>query len=105
MAAFRVHETQFQKFIKSLISLNDKDGEKVDKSKALDASLVDTESSETESRERDTRSRLRNDAHANDADIKLIYDEEPMAEVQLTAGHNVFATGQHHIEQAELNNE
>ncbi|GJR10887.1 hypothetical protein Tco_0793539 [Tanacetum coccineum] len=54
--------------------------EKVDTSKALDASLVDTESSETESKEQDTSTRLGNDAHANDTDIRPIYDEEPMAE-------------------------
>ncbi|GKC27577.1 hypothetical protein Tco_1034871 [Tanacetum coccineum] len=54
--------------------------EKVDTSKALDASLVDTESSETESKEQDTSTRLGNDAHANDTYIRPIYDEEPMAE-------------------------
>ncbi|GJV55280.1 hypothetical protein Tco_1456285 [Tanacetum coccineum] len=45
--------------------------EKVDTSKALDASLVDTESN-----------------------IRPIYDEEPMAEVQTTTEINVFATRQ-----------
>ncbi|GJR49401.1 hypothetical protein Tco_1399922 [Tanacetum coccineum] len=54
--------------------------EKVDTSKALNASLVDTKSSETESGERDTSSRSGNNAHADDADIKPIYDEEPMVE-------------------------
>ncbi|GJV49490.1 hypothetical protein Tco_1439702 [Tanacetum coccineum] len=48
---------------------------KVDTSKALDASLVDTKSSGTESREQDTSS-----GSMNDADIKPVYDEEPMAE-------------------------
>ncbi|GKD81719.1 hypothetical protein Tco_1348558 [Tanacetum coccineum] len=66
---------------------------KVDTCKALDASLVDTESSGTKSKEQDTSSRLGNDAHANDADIRPIYDEEPMAEVQTTAEINVFAIG------------
>ncbi|GJU53670.1 hypothetical protein Tco_1227384 [Tanacetum coccineum] len=47
----------------------------------------------------------RNDAHADDADIRPIYDEEPMAEVQTTAEINVFATGQQHTEQPEFNNE
>nr|GEZ07188.1 hypothetical protein [Tanacetum cinerariifolium] len=56
--------------------------EKVDTSKALDASSVDTESN-----------------------IRLIYDEEPMAEVQTTAEINVFAIGQQHTEQPEFNNE
>ncbi|GJZ22864.1 hypothetical protein Tco_0559903 [Tanacetum coccineum] len=53
---------------------------KVDTSTALDASLVDTESSGTESKEQDISSRLENDAHADDANIKPIYDKEPMAE-------------------------
>ncbi|GKA55094.1 hypothetical protein Tco_0754043 [Tanacetum coccineum] len=54
--------------------------EKVDTSKALDASLVDTQSSGIESKAQDTRSRSGNDAHADGADIKPIYDEEPMDE-------------------------
>ncbi|GJV83928.1 hypothetical protein Tco_1523826 [Tanacetum coccineum] len=79
--------------------------EKVDSSKALDASLVDTESSRIESKEQDTSSRSRNDAHADDVDIRPIYDEEPMAEVQTTTEINVFSTRQHHTEQPEFNNE
>ncbi|GJV24125.1 hypothetical protein Tco_1376820 [Tanacetum coccineum] len=74
MAAFKVLETQFQMFIKSQIYL---DGEyvmqttegKVDTSKALDVSLVDTKSSGIESKEQDTSNRSGNDTHANDADI------------------------------------
>nr|GEV31290.1 retrotransposon protein, putative, unclassified [Tanacetum cinerariifolium] len=54
--------------------------ENVDTSKALDASSVDTESSRTESKEQDTSSRSGNDAHDDDAYIRPIYDEEPMAE-------------------------
>nr|GFB71229.1 hypothetical protein [Tanacetum cinerariifolium] len=53
--------------------------EKVDTSKALDASSVDKESSRTESKEHDTRSRSGNDAHTDGVDIRPIYDEEPMA--------------------------
>ncbi|GKD53853.1 hypothetical protein Tco_1287240 [Tanacetum coccineum] len=82
----RVNEKQMQTIDK-----------KVDMSKALDASLVDTESSRTDAGEHDTSSRSRNDAHADNADIRPKYDEEPMATVQLTADHNVFATGQHHV--------
>ncbi|GKE91645.1 hypothetical protein Tco_1572740, partial [Tanacetum coccineum] len=78
---------------------------KVDTGKAMDASLVNTESIGTESKEQDTSSRLRNDAHADDADIRPIYNEEPMAEVQTTAKINIFATGQQHTEQPEFNNE
>ncbi|GKE11596.1 hypothetical protein Tco_1415147, partial [Tanacetum coccineum] len=116
MVAFKVLETQFQMFIKSRIFMDDeyvsidkralhkkeydnrvherqmqtKEG-KVDTSTTLDTSLVDTESSRTESQEQDTSSRSENDAHVDDADIRPIYDEEPMDEVQLTAKCNVFA--------------
>ncbi|GKF71671.1 hypothetical protein Tco_0207785, partial [Tanacetum coccineum] len=79
--------------------------EKVDSSTALDASLVDTESSRTTLKEQDTCSRSGNDAHADDADIRPIYDEEPMAKVQTTAKINIFATRQQHTEQPEFNNE
>ncbi|GJU65930.1 hypothetical protein Tco_1247765, partial [Tanacetum coccineum] len=78
---------------------------KVDMGKALDASLVVTESSETESEKQDTSSRSGNDADADNADIRPIYDEEPMAEVQLAAECNIFATGQHYTEQPEIINE
>ncbi|GKB09260.1 hypothetical protein Tco_0837572, partial [Tanacetum coccineum] len=79
--------------------------EKVDSSKALDASLVIIESNGTESQEQDTSSRSGNDAHVDDADIRPIYNEEPMAEVQTTAEINIFATEQQHTEQPEFNNE
>nr|GEU63206.1 actin-binding, cofilin/tropomyosin type [Tanacetum cinerariifolium] len=79
--------------------------EKFDTSKALDASSVDTKSSRTESKEQDTSSRSGNDAHDDDADIRPIYDEEPMAKVQTTAEINVFAIEQQHTEQPEFNNE
>ncbi|GJR40529.1 hypothetical protein Tco_1216213 [Tanacetum coccineum] len=46
-----------------------------------------------------------NEAHANDTDIRPIYDKEPMAKVQTTTEINVFATGQQHTEQPEFNNE
>ncbi|GKD57054.1 hypothetical protein Tco_1290441, partial [Tanacetum coccineum] len=102
MVAFKVLETQFQMFIKSRIYLDDEyksidkralhkreydnrvnerqmqtTEEKVNTGKALDASLVNTESSGTESGKQDTSSRSGNDANADDADIRPIYDEEP----------------------------
>nr|GFB18718.1 hypothetical protein [Tanacetum cinerariifolium] len=79
--------------------------ENVDTSKALDASSVDTESSRTELKEQDISSSSGNDAHDDGADIRPIYDEEPMAKVQMTAEINVFAIGQQHTEQPEFNNE
>ncbi|GJT60208.1 hypothetical protein Tco_1003741 [Tanacetum coccineum] len=131
MASLKVLETQFQMFIKSRMYLDDEfvksiderakhkekynnwvnerqmqtTEDKVDSSKALDASLVDTESSGTALEQQDTSSRSGNDAHADDADIRPIYDEEPMAEVQTTAKINIFATRQQHTEQPEFNNE
>nr|GEU31280.1 hypothetical protein [Tanacetum cinerariifolium] len=92
MAAFNVLEIQFQMFIMSHIYLYDI-RRKVDTSKALDGSLVDIESNGTESKEQDTSSRLGNDAHDNDADIRPIYDEEPMAEEKEAA----FAKSHHMI--------
>nr|GFB42840.1 hypothetical protein [Tanacetum cinerariifolium] len=74
---------------------------KVNTSKALDASLVDTKINGTES----TSSRSGNDAHPDDADIIPIYDDEPMAEVHTTAKMPIFATRQHNTEQPEFNNE
>ncbi|GKA09005.1 hypothetical protein Tco_0688336 [Tanacetum coccineum] len=79
--------------------------EKVDTSKALDASLVNIESSGTESGKQDTSSSSWNDVDVDDADIKPVYDEEPMTEVQLTAEINILATGQQHTKQPEFNNE
>ncbi|GJT37933.1 hypothetical protein Tco_0937798 [Tanacetum coccineum] len=75
---------------------------KIDTGKALDADLVDTESIRTDSTVQDDSSRSGNDTDADDADIRPIYDEEPMAEVQLTAECNIFAIGQQHIEQPEI---
>ncbi|GJX83774.1 hypothetical protein Tco_0333255 [Tanacetum coccineum] len=49
---------------------------KVDTGKAVDASLVNKESIVIESKEQDTSRRSGNDAHADDADIRPIYDEE-----------------------------
>nr|GEU81496.1 hypothetical protein [Tanacetum cinerariifolium] len=67
--------------------------EKVDTSKALYASLVDTETSETESKEQDTNSRSGNDEHADNVDIRPIYDEEPMVEKCIfNANHDACVT-------------
>ncbi|GJS73983.1 hypothetical protein Tco_0706824 [Tanacetum coccineum] len=77
---------------------------KVDTSKALDASLVDIERNETELGKQDTSSSSGNDAYADDAYIRPIYDEEPMAEVQLTIDNNILATKKQHTKQPEFNN-
>nr|GEY24287.1 hypothetical protein [Tanacetum cinerariifolium] len=69
---------------------------KVVSSKALDASLVVTECSGTKSDEHITSNSSRTYiTHAVDADIQLVNDQEPSAEVHLTAQHNVIANEQH----------
>ncbi|GJR15968.1 hypothetical protein Tco_0798620 [Tanacetum coccineum] len=132
MAAFWVVNRKFQKLIDSQFSLDydsqmtekyfaeytrieydrkvnkrqmETQESKIDTSKAVDADLVFTESSGTESEVQDDSSRSGNDTDADDADIRPIYDEETMAEVQLTAECNIFAIGQQHTEQPEIINE
>nr|GEU28887.1 putative ribonuclease H-like domain-containing protein [Tanacetum cinerariifolium] len=61
--------------------------------------------SETASKVQDDNNRSRNDTDADDADIRPIYEKEPMAKVQLTTECNIFAIGQQHTEQPEIINE
>nr|GEU29944.1 hypothetical protein [Tanacetum cinerariifolium] len=86
----RVNERQMQS----------KEG-KVDSSKAFDASLVITECSGTKSDKHDTSSMSGNDADTEDANIRPLNDQAPLAEVQLTAQHNVLANEQNHSMQSE----
>ncbi|GKC29018.1 hypothetical protein Tco_1036312 [Tanacetum coccineum] len=58
---------------------------KVDLGEELDTSLVVMESNGTESEVQDDSSMSGNEIDADDADIRPIYDEEPMAEI--FAGH------------------
>nr|GEV60335.1 uncharacterized mitochondrial protein AtMg00810-like [Tanacetum cinerariifolium] len=78
---------------------------KIDTGKAVNDDLVVTESSGTESKVQDDNSRSGNNTNADDADIRPIYDEEPMAEVQLTAECNIFAIRQEHTKQRKIINE
>ncbi|GJZ84152.1 hypothetical protein Tco_0649491 [Tanacetum coccineum] len=55
---------------------------KIDTGKAVDAALVVTKSSGTESEVQDDSSKSGNDTDADDADIRSIYDEEPMVEIK-----------------------
>nr|GEX31067.1 hypothetical protein [Tanacetum cinerariifolium] len=79
--------------------------EKVYTSTTLDASLVIIEYRRTNMEKHDTNSKSGNDVHDDDADIQPIYDEEPMAEIQMTTDENVYATRQQHTKQPEFNNE
>nr|GEV94308.1 hypothetical protein [Tanacetum cinerariifolium] len=128
MAAFNVLETQFQMFITSQIYLDDEYVAMTRNyfiqytqqaiSKFHDTLIQYLESvkksineraqhkrNRTESKEQDTSSTSGNNAHDDDAYIKPIYDEERMAEVQMTAEINVFAIGQQHTKQPKFNNE
>ncbi|GJZ98181.1 hypothetical protein Tco_0670634 [Tanacetum coccineum] len=63
---------------------------------------LSTESSVTKSDKQDTSSSSGNyTTQAVDADIGQVNDEEPFAEVQLTALHNILANEQQHTEQSE----
>nr|GEU52135.1 putative reverse transcriptase domain-containing protein [Tanacetum cinerariifolium] len=59
----------------------------------------------TESKEQDDSSMSENDTDPDDADIRPIDDEKPMAKVQLIAECNIFATGQQHTEQPKIIND
>ncbi|GJR56971.1 hypothetical protein Tco_1499133 [Tanacetum coccineum] len=105
MTAFWVVNNQFQKFINSIQSLHwimiqKSVAERTLKSKKTE--YVKKESIRTDSTVQDDSSKSGNDTDADDADIRPIYDEEPMAEVQLTAECNIFAIGQQHTEQPEI---
>ncbi|GKC98935.1 hypothetical protein Tco_1169210 [Tanacetum coccineum] len=69
---------------------------------ALDVGLVVIESSGTNPDKQDTSSSSENyTTHAVDANIGPVNDEEPFAEVQLIAQHNILANEQQHTEQSE----
>ncbi|GKA83089.1 hypothetical protein Tco_0789837 [Tanacetum coccineum] len=61
-----------------------------------------TQSSRIESKVQDESSKSGNDTDVDDTNIIPIYDEEPMAEVQLTTECNIFAKGQQHTKQPEI---
>nr|GEU98597.1 hypothetical protein [Tanacetum cinerariifolium] len=73
--------------------------EKNNSSKAFDIGLVVTESNETESERHVLSSRSWNDTHTDDADINFVNGKQPMAEVQLSAEHNILANEQQNSEQ------
>ncbi|GJT78492.1 hypothetical protein Tco_1045217 [Tanacetum coccineum] len=115
MAAFWVVNNQFQKFIDSQFTL-DYDSQITDKyfveytrievkyfRDTLLQHMGNVKKSVAERTQvQDDSSRSGNDTDADNADTRPIYDEEPMAEVQLTAECNIFAIGQQHTEQPEI---
>nr|GEY87241.1 hypothetical protein [Tanacetum cinerariifolium] len=109
MTAFWGVNNQFLKFIDSQVTL-DYDSQMTEKYFVEYTGIEvkhfrDTESNGTESKVQVDNSRSGNDTDADDAVIKPIYDEEPMAKVQLTAECNIFAIGQQHTEQPEIIND
>ncbi|GJU72564.1 hypothetical protein Tco_1263969 [Tanacetum coccineum] len=78
---------------------------KIDMGKVVDNGLVVMKSNGTELEVQDDNNRSGNDIDVDDADIRPIYDEEPMAEVQLTAEYNIFAIGKQHTKQPKIINE
>ncbi|GJZ08336.1 hypothetical protein Tco_0542619 [Tanacetum coccineum] len=75
------------------------------RAKQWEASLVNTrEALGTEQRSQ-IQARSGNDTHADDADIRPIYDEEPMAEVQTTAEINILLLTNNILSEPEFNNE
>nr|GEW20295.1 hypothetical protein [Tanacetum cinerariifolium] len=127
-------KTQFQKFIKSWFSLYDEDGlmtrkyflaytqtevqqfhdaliqymkfvKKLINKRALNKREYDNRVKMQTTEGTDTSSHSGNDADADDADIKPVYDKEPMVEVQLTGEYNVLDIEQQHTEQPEFINE
>ncbi|GJX15372.1 hypothetical protein Tco_0216204 [Tanacetum coccineum] len=104
MAAFWVINKQFQQFIDSKFTL-DYDSQMIDKYFVEYTGIEVQYFRDTLLQHLEVQadsSRSGNDTDADDADIRPIYDEEPMAEVQLTAEYNIFAIGQQHTEQPEI---
>ncbi|GJW13996.1 hypothetical protein Tco_0018129 [Tanacetum coccineum] len=85
-------------FRDTLLQLMGKKWERINV-KALDANLVVMKSSGTDPKKQDESNRKGNDTNTDDADIKPTYDEEPMAEVQLTAECNASAKEHQHTKQ------
>nr|GEV73322.1 hypothetical protein [Tanacetum cinerariifolium] len=100
MAAFWVVNNQFQKDtrLQHMGNVKKSVGERTRHQKQYDRGG-------TESEVQDDSNRSGNDTDADDADIRLVYDEEPMDEVQLTVEGNILAIGQHHTKQPEIINE
>nr|GEX99159.1 hypothetical protein [Tanacetum cinerariifolium] len=97
------HQRQYEKRVnKRHIQMQES---KIDTGKAVDANLVITKSSGTESEVQDDSNMSGNDTDAGDADIRPIYDEKPMDEVQLTVEGDIFTIEQQHTKQIEISHE
>ncbi|GJW98310.1 hypothetical protein Tco_0180118 [Tanacetum coccineum] len=105
MAAFRVLKTQFH--TDTLIQYMKSFKKSIDE-RALHKRVYDSRVNERQMQTKEGKvdmSRALGDSLVDTENIKPVYDEEPMVEVQLTVDNNVFATRQHHTKQPEFNNE
>ncbi|GJW85175.1 hypothetical protein Tco_0158320 [Tanacetum coccineum] len=112
-----LHEHQIKSSVKMLVSrFSDqskietqmqRQEEKVDMREAVDAGLVVFHVSGSSGTKSDkpwiSSSSGNYTTQAVDADIRPVNDEEPFAEVQLTALHNILANEQQHTEQSKPN--
>ncbi|GKB89052.1 hypothetical protein Tco_0961324 [Tanacetum coccineum] len=105
IASFNVLDTQFQMSSRDFRDTHDPAQESVKKSIDERAQHKREYDSWVNERQIQTTEDKVDTGKAVDANIRPIYDEEPMAEVQTTAEINIFATGQQHTEQPEFNNE
>ncbi|GJR77434.1 hypothetical protein Tco_0089799 [Tanacetum coccineum] len=105
MAAFWAINRQFQQFIDSQFTL-DYDSQMTDMYFAAYTGIeYDRRVNKRQMQTQESKIDMGNDTDADDADIRPIYNEEPMAEVQLTAECDIFAIGKQHTEQPEIINE
>ncbi|GJS71545.1 hypothetical protein Tco_0704386 [Tanacetum coccineum] len=72
-----------------------------EKFQELESSSAFRKAYETESERHVSSSRSGKDTHAEDADINSVNNKKLMAEVQLTAEHNILANEQQHYEQSK----
>ncbi|GJW28590.1 hypothetical protein Tco_0045465 [Tanacetum coccineum] len=104
-ASFKVLERQFQMFIKSRIYLDDEYVDMI-RNKFLQYTRLEIpEFRDTLIQHMESVKKSIDERAKHKEEIRPIYDEEPMVEVQTTADINIFATGQQHTEQPEFNNE
>nr|GEU33503.1 hypothetical protein [Tanacetum cinerariifolium] len=81
------HQRQYDRRVnKRQMQLHER---KIDTGKAVDADLVVTKSSGIKLEVQDDSNKLGNDTNADDADIRPIYDEEPIAETTSLLANNV----------------
>ncbi|GJS45113.1 hypothetical protein Tco_0595234 [Tanacetum coccineum] len=85
-----------------LVVIQDTCSEKEDSQTQQCKITVSRSGNDTDADDADIRPIYDEEPMADDADFRPIYDEEPMAEVQLTAECNIFAIGQQHTEQPKI---